>query len=222
MRQRIVLASVTPIALAVTMGLAHASLVSQDLFDEFGPNWRDAWMMRPLAPRPTLYEVVSDRGNPALRATSYGGASALFRRLSIEQPEDLSLSWRWRVDRGVENEKERSKEGDDYAARVLVTFGENPFDRGSRILSYVWASSEPVGSVYPSPRSDSVATIVVESGGKAPGSWVNESRDVSADYRAAFGEEPERVSAVALVVDTDDTQSSAVAWFDDIRVRHGP
>ena len=38
------------------------------------------------------------------------------------------------------------------------------------------------------------------------------------DYRRIFGEEPPMVGAIAIMTDTDNTQQSAVAWYDDIRI----
>ncbi|NIQ52182.1 MAG: DUF3047 domain-containing protein, partial [Gemmatimonadetes bacterium] len=35
------------------------------------------------------------------------------------------------------------------------------------------------------------------------------------------GEEPDPVSAVALMVDTDDTGRRATAWFDDVVLEDG-
>ena len=36
------------------------------------------------------------------------------------------------------------------------------------------------------------------------------------DYRRAFGEEPGRITSVAVMTDTDNTGESALAYFGDI------
>ncbi len=61
-----------------------------------------------------------------------------------------------------------------------------------------------------------VATIVVESGSQLIGEWVAEERDLIADHWRVFGKPLEAVTALAIMVDTDDTGSKATAWFDDI------
>ena len=91
-----------------------------------------------------------------------------------------------------------------------------PLAGEGRVLCYVWASREPAGSVYPNPYRADVMTIVLRSGAAAAGRWQNEVRDLAADYVGAFGQRPERVTGVAVVVDTDDTGATAVAWFDDL------
>ena len=43
-----------------------------------------------------------------------------------------------------------------------------------------------------------------------------------ADFRRAFGEEPGRLVAVALMTDTDNTQARAEAWYGPVElVPHG-
>lgn len=40
--------------------------------------------------------------------------------------------------------------------------------------------------------------IAIESGSDRVGQWISERRDIRANYRRAFGEEPSRVDAVAI------------------------
>ena len=113
------------------------------------------------------------------------------------------------------------RSGDDYAARLFVIFGSGELRRDTRAICYVWAGRMPIGSAYRSPYVDGVQTIVLQSGDGRAGEWLEESRDFVADYVRAFGEEPDGIGAVALLVDTDDSGSRATAWFDDI-VFHQP
>lgn len=196
-------------------------VVERDLFDDFQPGWSDSWMVKALASRATRFDAVTRDGETALRAASQASAAAFWRRLDVKRPTELKLSWRWRIDRGlVGNDQERTRQGDDYSARVLLTFGPGVFGRRTRALCYVWADGEPAGSVFPNPRTDNVATIVLQSGRDKWGSWVRERRDVLADYEAAFGAATEEVTAIAVIVDTDDTESAAVAWFDDVSMEY--
>ncbi len=45
-----------------------------------------------------------------------------------------------------------------------------------------------------------------------------EQRDVSADFERYFSRPADRVTGFALMVDTDNTDSHATAWFDDLIV----
>jgi hypothetical protein len=196
---------------------------ASDLFGGFRSGWDEDWTVRKLASRPTRFDVVLDSGARVLRATSNASASALFRLLDVDLGNTLELSWRWKVASSLTgNRNERTKDGDDYAARVLVTFGSHTFGRSTRALCYVWAAAEPVGATFRSPRSDKIATIVLESGNEKSGGWILERRDMLVDYRITFDRPPERPpAAIAIIVDTDDTQSSSIAWFDDVRIHQG-
>ncbi len=192
------------------------------LAERFGPGWEDRWIEESLDERSTEYEVVDDGGNPVLRASSRRSASALTRPVAPGAGDELRISWRWKVAGSLAaNDQERTRAGDDYAARVFVVFGSGGLASAQAAVSYVWAATEPVGSRYRNPYADEVATLVLESGDEKAGRWVSEERDVRADYRTAFGEEPDPVSAVALMVDTDDTGRRATAWFDDVVLEDG-
>ena len=84
-------------------------------------------------------------------------------------------------------------------------------------LCYVWDGTLPAGTTLWNAYTDRVRMIVVESGAARRGEWVNEERDVAADFRAAFGEEPPPISGVAIAADTDQTGETVRAWFGDIR-----
>ena len=58
--------------------------------------------------------------------------------------------------------------------------------------------------------------LAVRSGRDGTGQWQSESRDVLADYRRIFGEDPGTVDAVAIMTDTDDGGGSAAACYGDI------
>ncbi|CAN5652039.1 hypothetical protein BH23GEM3_BH23GEM3_26510 [soil metagenome] len=49
------------------------------------------------------------------------------------------------------------------------------------------------------------------------GAWVEEDRDLLADYRAAFNRTPEPLSAVGFMIDTDDTGQTAVSFLGPVR-----
>ena len=194
-----------------------------DLFDGFGPRWREKWEDERFFGKGTQYDLTVDAGRTVLHARSHHAHGGLLRRITIDRPTDLTLEWEWKVLAPLEgNHRERERAGDDFAARVLVIFEPSVLPWRTRALSYVWAAHEPLGATYPSPYAKNVATIVVESGPVKAGSWQAERRDAAADYRAYFGEPPSRVSGVAVLVDTDDTGLAAEAWFGKLTLQSAP
>ncbi len=189
---------------------------------DFQDNWRHHWNERKLDNRSTRYEVVIEDGERVLRASSDRSASALFHALEVRVTGTGRISWRWKVEGTLpNNQREREKAGDDYAARLFVIFGEATLGPETEAICYVWAANEPVGSVYENPYISTVATVVVETGNEHAGEWVAEERDFVEDFRSIFGKEPGVLSAVAIMVDTDDTGMSTTTYFDEIRIGTG-
>ena len=65
-------------------------------------------------------------------------------------------------------------------------------------LMYVWDSRADVDTVVLNRRSDRVRKIVLESGPAHLGQWRSYERDMRADFRRAFGEDPGALIGVAV------------------------
>jgi hypothetical protein len=190
--------------------------------------------------KPAEIALVEDEGRTVLRVRSDAAAGAAAHELAADPLDMPLLAWRWKVEHALEHATWGTKQGDDYAARVYVTFdvplSELPFFEALRIrlarsifgeelptaaLCYVWAGREPPGTSGWNAYSDRVRMIVLESGNARAGQWVDESRDIAADFRAAFGEvdgRVPRVNGVLVSTDTDQGGESATAWFGDLRL----
>jgi len=96
----------------------------------------------------------------------------------------------------------------------LLTGEELPY----ATLAYVWSEQYPVGTVIPNPRTDRIRKLVVDSGRAGIGQWQQHRRDVQADFRLAFGEEPGPISSVALMTDTDNTRTRLTAWYGPLQM----
>ena len=164
----------------------------------------------------TLYETVRQDGRTVVRATSRGTASGLFLRRRIDLDETPILRWSWRVDGTLGNIDERTRAGDDYSARVYVIRSHPVFVWRTRAVNYVWASTRVPGETWRNAYTDSSRHVAVRSGDAHAGQWVDERRDVRADFRELFGESVRYVDAVAIMTDTDNTGGGAVAYYGDI------
>ena len=164
----------------------------------------------------TLYETVREDGRTVVRATSRGTASGLFLRRRIDLEKTPILRWTWRVDGTLGDIDERTRAGDDYSARVYVIRSHPVFPWRARAVNYVWASTRVPGETWRSAYTDSSRHIAVRSGDAHAGQWIDERRDVRADFRELFGESVRYVDAVAIMTDTDNTGAAAVACYGDI------
>ncbi|MFQ5605707.1 MAG: DUF3047 domain-containing protein [bacterium] len=195
----------------------HAQKTTIHILGAFEKDWHKNWLKREFGKKPTIYQVVEEDTNRVLRADSEKTASGLWHMLNVRPENQARLSWRWKVDNSLDNDTpQRTKKGDDYAARIYVVFEPHFVSWKTRAICYVWSASEPVGAIFKNPYTASVRHIVVESGKKNKSKWVAEKRNVLADYTKLFGKAPEMITAVAIMVDTDNSHQRATAWFDDI------
>ena len=199
--------------------LSKTSAQDKTLFIDFTNGWTAAWEMKQLHRRPNRFSIAGENGNRVLKVFSSSSASGIFRKFEIEPLASGTISWKWKVSTSLEkNNKERTRAGDDYAARVFLLFEPHFFSWRIPNICYVWAGNEAVGSTFKSPHIASVCTIVLQQGNKNSMKWLQEERDFVADYVKCFRKNPRKLSAVAIMADTDDTGGATTAWFDDLRV----
>jgi len=164
----------------------------------------------------TAYSLVEMDGRKVLKAVSEASASALIREIKADPAKTPMLSWSWKIEGTLPGGDGRSKAGDDFAARVYVVF-PSFFFWNTRALNYVWANKLPVGRTWPNAfAGDNVMMMAVNSGNGQAGQWVDHRRDLAADFRRCFGEEPPGIGAIAVMTDSDNTKGGAVAYYGDI------
>ena len=188
---------------------------------------------------PTEYRVMDVDGERVLEAHAKEGGSGLFRRIHIDPNRHPILEWRWRVPRQpLDRLKEAS--GESPLARLSLGFHGDveklDFDDRAKLrlamlltanglpyasLLYVWMLNMPVGTVFHSPHTDRVRFLVVESGTERLGEWVQFRRDVVADYRRAFGQDPGDIVGVGVMTDPGDDYSPRRSFYGDITFRSG-
>jgi len=193
----------------------------------------------PKVARHTSYRLAQDAGSVVLKARSEASASGLTREIRIDPREYPIVRWRWKVENLLDKSDITRKSGDDYPARLYITFEYEPdkISAGRRAkyrlgrllfgdipiaaLNYVWDGKAPAGTLVDNAYTDFAKMIVVRSGPQSVGAWVEEERNVYEDYRKAFGEEPPMIKGVAIMTDTDDTGESASAYYGDIVFQAG-
>ncbi len=232
-----------PILVAMTLGFsAHGqpSLVievgkfSSARADEtLPPGWKPLTFKK--IERHTTYTLIKDEGITVVKAVADASASGLIREIQIDPKEYRVVAWRWKATNVLKKGNVYRKEGDDYPARIYITFEYDPakvsiFEKAKyeaiRLLygeypplaaiNYIWESKAPKGTMVPNPYTDRVMMFVVESGAARLDQWVDEERNVYEDYRQAFGQEPPMISGVAIMTDTDNTGEQATAYYGDI------
>ncbi len=162
------------------------------------------------------FEVVSAEIGPAIHMKSNGSSSALIKEINFSIKDYPYLNWRWKVTKLPPKGDVRERSKDDQAAQVYVIFPRWPAFVNSRLLGYIWDSNAPAGSFVASTKQSNTKYYVVKSGAKDLGKWFQEKRNVYEDYKRWFNEEPPPVGSVSVMINTQNTDSSAESYIGDI------
>ncbi|MDA8429504.1 MAG: DUF3047 domain-containing protein [Geobacteraceae bacterium] len=169
----------------------------------------------------TSYSLSKDNGRTVLVARSTKSASGRIYALNLDPKEYQTLKWSWKIDHTIKKGDEKSKKGDDFAARLCVFFPHGFFSKTPAIC-YVWANKLLKGEHVANPFTANIITLAADSGEELAGRWTFHQRNILEDYRRFFGEEPPRIGAVALMTDTDNTGESAIGYYGDISFIRSP
>lgn len=156
--------------------------------------------------------VVEGPSGPAVRLKCRKSSFALERGADIDLEEYPVLTWSWKVSELPQGGDFRRARTDDQAAQVLVAFSDR------RILSYIWDSSAPKGTMQTSGLLPllRVVAVVCRSGSSEANQWLMETRNLARDYEAAFGKRQVRVKGIRLQINSQHTGTSAESYFGEV------
>lgn len=200
------------------------------------PRWRVLGLPQQKPPL-TRYSAVRLDGRAALQIdadASYGN----FVLDAVGQPAPRFVAWSWRIEQPNPAADLRHKPGDDTAARVCLSF-ELPLERvpfverqllrlarsssgqalPAATLCWVWAVQEPRDSLIDNPYSRRVRYLVLRNQADGSGRWLDERRDVAADFARAFGDESPVLPPLAAAIvagDADNTGGRSRAQVADL------
>ena len=185
--------------------------------------------------QPTHFAYARQDGRDTLAASAESSASMLRRKLRIAPAELGSVRFSWKVPELIAQADMATRDADDSPVRVILAFegDRGRFSAKNAMLSeltqvltgeelpyatlmYVWCNKREPGTLITNPRTDRVRTIVVESGPKKLGQWLDYERNIRADFERAFGEAPGALVGIAIMTDSDNTRSTTRAWYGPV------
>ena len=166
------------------------------------------------------FEVVGESPTRVLHLVSNGDSSTINKDIKIDCKDHPVLQWRWKLVELPKGGDARKKATDDQALQLYVTFPRFPNAVRSRVVGYIWDTTAPAGTIVKSQKTALVTYVVMRSGDADIGKWVTETRNVCQDYKKIYGEEPEeKVEALSIGIDSDDTRSRAEGYVAEILFR---
>jgi hypothetical protein len=217
---------------------AESNFEAETVLDEGWQTLSKAQLMSLPTKKVTRYQTVQRAGRKAVFAQANRSASLYRYTLEPDHSKASKLRFSWKAQQLIEQADMAVRETEDSVVRVILSFegDRSKFSARNRMLSelslaltgeelpyatlmYVWCNKRNLGEVIINPRTDRIRKIVIESGRANLGQWLDYERDIRADYLRAFGEEPGALMGIALMTDTDNTQSQAAAWYGPITVK---
>jgi len=243
---RIDVAAVVTLATLAASGAARADGAMALPFGPVGPDAAAPWHVTglPQQTKPyTKFTVVDIDGHRAVRVEATESYGNLVHPLKLDAAH-ATLSWRWRVDELLDADDLRKRGGDDTALKVCVSFdlaldkvpflerqllrvGRSKTDEPvpAATVCYVWDAHLPVGTMLDNAFTRRIRYVVLRSGSANLRSWVDEKRDVGADFVTLFGaESPEVPTIIGVLVgaDSDNTHGHSLAYAADLKIEPAP
>lgn len=162
-------------------------------------------------------------GHPAIRLATRASASMLVRYADVEIAAYPRLKWEWMVERPIESayDERIGRDGDDHPARIYLKFRGS--DGAEHAMELIWGNVHLHAGDWKHLKSmfglRSFPHYVVNGGNGNVGRWFREFVQLTDLYRALWGDPAgARLVEVALFCDSDNTGSSSIAYFSDVRL----
>jgi hypothetical protein len=185
----------------------------------------------------TQFSYARKDGRDALAVKAVSSASMLRHKVRVEPAELGNVRFSWKVPQLIAEADMASRDADDSPVRVILAFegDRSRFSARNSMMSelalaltgeempfatlmYVWCNKRAPGTVINNARTDRVRKIVVESGARKLDQWLDYERDIRADYQRAFGEAPGALVGIAIMTDSDNTRTTANAWYGPVQL----
>jgi hypothetical protein len=218
-------------------GTAWAEMSAPPKAGELKPDDLKWEIFRVPGKQPASYSYVRHEGRDAVLAKAEASGSILRHRHRIE-PEQIGLvRFSWNVPNPGAGANLTLPQLDDVPVRVVLAFeGDRSrlsmkntlLSELSRLLTgeempfatlvYSWSRVNQPGEVVVNDRTDRIRKIVVDSGDHGYNEWRSYERDIRADYRKAFGEDPGALLSFAVFTEGEKNEGQLQAFYGPLKL----
>jgi hypothetical protein len=175
----------------------------------------DGWRARKDSGK-SVYRVAESGGRRFLHADAKDLGVQAGKEFAWDLQEYPVLAWSWRPIEFPEGADERTKKNDSALA-VYAVFPHSQF--AAKSVKYIWSEKVPKGTHIPQ-SSGNTQGVVLRTGPNKE--WVEERVNVLNDYKRYFKtDEVAKPQGIAVLTDSDDTQSRAQGDYARFRVCRG-
>ena len=175
------------------------------------------WKLRKESAR-EAYRVAEESGIKFLRAAVKGLGVQVAKEYEWDLGAYPLLVWSWRPLEFPKGGDERDSKANDS---VLAVYMLVPYSRirGPKAVKYIWSEKVPVGTKLESNMGLTQVRVLRSGAPEKKGEWVEERVNVLEDYKKYFDvKETPKPAGIAVLTDSDDTNSSAQGDYANFRV----
>jgi hypothetical protein len=218
-------------------GTAWAEMSAPPKAGELKPDDLKWEIFRVPGKQPASYSYVRHEGRDAVLAKAEASGSILRHRHRIE-PDQLGLvRFSWNVPDPGAGANLTLPQLEDVPVRVVLAFegDRSRLSMKNTLLSelsllltgeempyatlvYSWSRVNRPGEVVLNDRTDRIRKIVVDSGDHGYNEWRSYERDIRADYRKAFGEEPGALLSFAVFTEGEKNEGQLQAFYGPLKL----
>lgn len=206
-----------PALLALGVTGAHAETIA------FDKSWKKQGFFN-------FFSNKYDLRGSKLGVSSDGTVSLIYRAAPETVQSAKKAAWNWAVSQTVPTTNLLKKGGDDRNLALYFVFADQATakalkgksaarllsNKNVKAISYIWGGDLPKGKVFDSPYSPSSLKIISKRGAMT-GSF-GEEVNLAADYKRAYGVEPDVLLGLAITADSDDTDSMIQAEISNLKL----
>jgi hypothetical protein len=218
-------------------GTAWAAMSAPPIAGELKPDDLKWEIFRVPGKQPASYSYVRHEGRDAVLAKAEASGSILRHRYRIEADQLGLVRFSWNVPNAGAGANLTLPQLDDVPVRVVLAFeGDRSrlsmknslLSELSRLLTgeempfatlvYSWSRVNQPGEVVVNERTDRIRKIVVDSGDHGYNEWRSYERDIRADYRKAFGEDPGALLSFAVFTEGEKNEGQLQAFYGPLKL----
>src|SRR5574341_852700 len=194
---------------------AQEELVKLDFESRDLSTWKAIHLFKPVK-----FEVSEENGNHFLRASCGEDSETSFQYfVNLPIKKGTKVRWRWRMIEAKHHIPEsKFSQWGNFPARLYLFFEPYPENTYCPALAYIWtialATKKWDRSLNPAPHR----YLTIESGFNRKGQWIEVERDIYQDFVEALGQEPPRLTAIAVLLGVPGKKGSATFDYDDIEI----
>jgi Protein of unknown function (DUF3047) len=165
-----------------------------------------------------VYRVAEESGIKFLHAVAKGLGVQAAKEYEWDLGAYPMLVWSWRPLEFPKGSDERDSKTNDSALAVYMLV---PYSRirGPKAVKYIWSEKVPAGTKLESNMGLTQVRVLRSGAPEKKGEWVEERVNVLEDYKKYFDvKETPKPAGIAVLTDSDDTNSSAQGDYANFRV----